>query len=92
MVYMAVAVAGPGPAGGSGGAMRMGGGTPVLTGLLLLYFAGYVLRTGVRLVAVPAGAGPIPGRGAVRLRSAPEVALACRVAMALGMLAMLLLL
>lgn len=90
MVYMAVAAAGPGPVGGGGG-MRMGAGVPVLTGLLLLYFAAYVLRTGVRLVTAPTGAGLLSGGGSVRLRSAPEVALACRVAMALGMLAMLLL-
>jgi hypothetical protein len=92
MVYMAVAMAGAGPA-GSGHTMRMGGGTPVLTGLLLLYFAGYVLRTGVRLVMVPAHAGLISGGpGTVRLRHAPEVAVACRVSMALGMFAMLLVL
>jgi hypothetical protein len=89
MVYMAVSLARTGPA-GEGHAMRMGAGTPVLTGLLLLYFAVYVLRTGVRLVTVPAPAGLIPGgAGPVRLRSAPEVAVACRVSMALGMLAML---
>lgn len=93
MVYMAVAMA-PVGSGGPGHTMRMGAGTPVLTGLLLLYFTGYVLRTGLRVTA-PAHPGPIPGAisgagGAVRLRAAPEVAVACRVSMALGMLAMLL--
>ena len=92
MVYMAVATAGAGRAGPEDG-MLMGAGTPLLTGLLLLYFAGYVLRAGTRLVTVPAYPLRIPGgAGAVRLRSAPEVAAACRVSMALGMLAMLLML
>lgn len=106
MVYMALAMGG-GSGGGGHAAMTMGAGIPLLTGLLLLYFAGYVLRSGVRLVAVPLTAGPqapashapvpqgsgplIPG-GAPRprLRHAPELAAACRVSMALGMLAMLL--
>jgi len=102
MVYMAVAMASSGSpdSGGSGHTMRMGAGTPVLTGLLLLYFTGYVLRTGLRVTA-PARPGETPGAisgaapgagGAVRLRAAPEVAVACRVSMALGMLAMLLML
>ncbi len=89
MVYMAVATA---PTGSEDPAhtMRMSAGTPMLTGLLLLYFAAYVLRTGMRVTA-PAHSGAIPGAGgAVRLRTAPEVAVACRVSMALGMLAMLL--
>jgi hypothetical protein len=65
-------------------------GTPALTGLFLLYFAGYVLRTGLTLVPGTAiAAGPVGG-GSVRLRHAPEVAVACRVTMALGMLAMIL--
>lgn len=93
MVYMAAAMASAG-SDGSGQTMRMTAGTPVLTGLLLLYFAGYVLRAGIG-VTVPAHSGSIPGGisgagGAVRLRAAPEVAVACRVSMALGMLAMLL--
>src|SRR4051812_25497003 len=48
MAYMAVVMAAsPGREHGHGGA-----GIPALTGLLLLYFAGYVLVTGVRLVPV----------------------------------------
>jgi hypothetical protein len=92
MIYMAVAMAGAGPA-GSGHTMRMSEGSPVLTGLLLLYFAGYVLRAGIGLALVPAHAGLISGRArTVQLRHAPEVAVACRVSMALGMFAMLLVL
>ncbi|WP_216589911.1 DUF5134 domain-containing protein [Streptomyces brasiliscabiei] len=83
MVYMAsVMVASPG--GGHGGA-----GPPLVTGVLLLYFAGYVLWAGVRLVPVPAGtvsaAAPAPGWG-----DRPELARACRLSMGIGMFAMLL--
>lgn len=52
------------------------GGVPLLTGLLLAYYTVYVIAAGVRLV--PADAGP------------PGVLRACRVAMGIGMLAMLL--
>jgi len=93
MVYMAVATAPAGPE-EPPGARHMSTGTPLLTGLLLVYFAGYVLRTGIRLMAAPAhpaAARPEGATGPVRLRSVPEVAVACRVSMALGMLAMLLL-
>ncbi|MYS21030.1 protein of unknown function [Streptomyces sp. DvalAA-14] len=89
MVYMTVAVAAAGP----GHAEHLGAGAPLLTGLLLLYFAGYVLRTGISLIpgpAHPAGTSAPASGGAVLLRHAPEVALACRVSMALGMFAMLL--
>ncbi|MFI0943454.1 DUF5134 domain-containing protein [Streptomyces sp. NPDC021020] len=90
MVYMAAATAGASQAhsGHAGHAAGAAMGTPLLTGLLLAYFAGYVLRAGTRLVAVAGLAAP-PG-GAIRLRHAPEVAAACRVAMAMGMFAMLL--
>lgn len=91
MVYMAAATAGAHPA-HSGHADHMAGaamGSPVVTGLLLAYFAGYVLHAGTRLVAVD-GRLAAPPSGAIRLRHAPEVAAACRVAMAMGMFAMLL--
>jgi hypothetical protein len=61
-------------------------GVPLLTGLLLAYFAAYVLAAGVRLVSVPAVAGQ-PGTAVLQ---APELAAACRVSMAIGMFAMLL--
>ncbi|MFC4031458.1 DUF5134 domain-containing protein [Streptomyces polygonati] len=94
MVYMAVALAAAGP-GNSEHAAHLGAGLPLLTGVLLLYFVGYVLRTGMALIPGPARSLSIPGpsgAGAPRLRNAPEVAMACRVSMALGMLAMLLVL
>ncbi|WP_406728777.1 DUF5134 domain-containing protein [Streptomyces sp. GD-15H] len=91
MAYMAVAMAvSPGQGHGHGGA-----GIPVLTGILLLYFAGYVLVTGVRLVPVAA----VPGRlattgagssGASGWGDRPELARACRLAMGIAMVAMLL--
>ncbi|MER6163249.1 DUF5134 domain-containing protein [Streptomyces violaceorubidus] len=81
MVYMAVVMAGS-PAHGHGTS-----GTPVLTGALLLYFTGYVLLTGVRLIpVVPVADGRTAGGWGDR----PELARACRLSMAIGMLAMLL--
>ncbi|MEU6525133.1 DUF5134 domain-containing protein [Streptomyces sp. NPDC046924] len=91
MAYMAVAMAAsPGREHGHGGV-----GIPALTGLLLLYFAGYVLVTGVRLVPVAAapersaatGAG---SPGASGWGDRPELALACRLSMGIAMVAMLL--
>ncbi|NEB22467.1 DUF5134 domain-containing protein, partial [Streptomyces coelicoflavus] len=65
MVYMAVAMTGsPAHAHAHGTS-----GTPVLTGALLLYFTGYVLLAGVRLIPVVAVAGggagvpPVPAPG-----------------------------
>ncbi|WP_327312881.1 DUF5134 domain-containing protein [Streptomyces sp. NBC_01235] len=83
MAYMAaVMAASPSPAhahapGGSG--------VPLLTGTLLLYFTGYVLLSGVRLLPVAGAAG-----AAVAWSDRPEVARACRLSMGIGMLAMLL--
>ncbi|MGW0338033.1 DUF5134 domain-containing protein [Streptomyces sp. NPDC003011] len=80
MVYMAaVMAASPAPHTGHGGA-----GDPLVTGVLLLYFAGYVLLSGVRLV--PAGAGG----EAVAWGDRPELARACRLSMGIAMVAMLL--
>ncbi|MFF4161020.1 DUF5134 domain-containing protein [Streptomyces sp. NPDC001678] len=93
MVYMALAMAAV-PAGahaGHTGADHPPAGTPLLTGLLLVYFAVYVVRTVAGVVPVPAGA-PVVRGGAAR----PEppvgagVATACRLSMAIGMLVMLL--
>ncbi|MGZ3097718.1 DUF5134 domain-containing protein [Streptomyces sp. H62] len=59
MVHMAVAMAvSPAHAHGHGSS-----GVPILTGLLLLYFTGYVLLTGVRLIPVAAVAGGVPTAG-----------------------------
>ncbi|GHH06170.1 DUF5134 domain-containing protein [Streptomyces rubradiris] len=84
MVYMAVAMAGAPPAAHHG---HGGTGIPLLTGALLLYFTGYVLLSGARLVpaAVPR-AGAAPDRWGDR----PELARACRLSMGIGMVAMLL--
>lgn len=85
MVYMAAAMAGPaGPH-----ASHAPTGVPVLTAALVVYFAAYVLRTGLRLVPVVAPAGA-PGPAASARGAPPELAPACRVAMGMAMLAMLL--
>lgn len=82
MVYMAVAMAAsPAHPSGHGG----GSGIPLVTGVLLLYFTGYVLLSGVRLVPVAAGGG-----GGVGWGDRPELARACRLSMGIAMLAMLL--
>ncbi|MFJ3499115.1 MULTISPECIES: DUF5134 domain-containing protein [unclassified Streptomyces] len=94
MVYMAVAMAAPGAPGAHAGHAAAGaGGIPVLTGGLLLYYTVYVLRAGARLVPVAATAGGPMGGGVPTGGSAraggPETTLACRLSMALGMVAML---
>jgi hypothetical protein len=86
MVYMsaAMATAPPGAHHAHGGA-----GVPLLTGALLLYFAGYVLLAGARLVpAAVAVAGA--GGGSARWGDRPELSRACRLSMGIGMVAMLL--
>ncbi|MFE2048255.1 DUF5134 domain-containing protein [Streptomyces sp. NPDC059459] len=98
MVHMAVAMAAsPAHAHGHGSS-----GVPVLTGLLLLYFTGYVLLTGVRLIPVAAVAGGVTAAGgpptgvpaggvpAAGWGDRPELARACRLSMGIAMLAMLL--
>ncbi|MFI6007721.1 DUF5134 domain-containing protein [Streptomyces sp. NPDC051243] len=86
MVYMAAAMAAPpGHAGGHGGS-----GIPLVTGMLLLYFTGYVLLSGVRLVPVAAGGAGIGGVGGVGWGDRPELARACRLSMGIAMVAMLL--
>ncbi|MGC0333616.1 hypothetical protein RKD23_006606 [Streptomyces sp. SAI-170] len=83
MVYMALAMAGS-----PGGHGHGGSGVPALTGVLLLYFSGYVLLSGARLVPV-AGAPAGPG-GAVAWGDRPELSRACRLSMGIAMVAMLL--
>ncbi|MDN3025782.1 DUF5134 domain-containing protein [Streptomyces sp. S.PB5] len=76
MVYMAAVMAvSPGH--------HTGSGVPAVTGVLLLYFMGYVLLSGVRLVPATAG------RGAVGWGDRPELARACRLSMGMAMVAML---
>ncbi|MFD0313373.1 DUF5134 domain-containing protein [Streptomyces flavalbus] len=85
MVYMAVVMAGsPAHAAGHG---HGGSGVPALTGALLLYFTGYVLLSGARLVPVPGVAGGPPVTG---WADRPELARACRLSMGIAMVAMLL--
>lgn len=86
MAYMAaVMYAAPGHHGGHGDA----GASPV-TGALLLYFAGYVLWSGVRLVPVTAAAGGTAGAaGGPGWAGRPELARACRLSMGIAMLVML---
>ncbi|MFF2654890.1 DUF5134 domain-containing protein [Streptomyces sp. NPDC058045] len=91
MVYMALAMTGPGGHGAPGtpmpGMAHTGSGPPVLTGLLLLYFAAHALWSGARLVPLTAPAGaPAPTAWTDR----PELAHACRLSMSIAMLAMLL--
>ncbi|MFJ3334444.1 DUF5134 domain-containing protein [Streptomyces sp. NPDC086766] len=84
MVYMAVVMAAP--PGGHHPA-HGGSGLPLVTGALLLYFAGYVLVSGVRLVP----AGPVArGGAAVGWGDRPELARACRLSMGIAMVTMLL--
>lgn len=93
MVYMALVMAGTSSHGHAHGSS----GIPLLTGLLLLYFTGYVLLTGVRLLPVAAvagggtaGDGAAEGGAAAGWGDRPELARACRLSMGIAMLAMLL--
>lgn len=92
MVYMSVVMARSGGAGHgahASHAMASAGGVPLLTGLLLVYYAGYVLRAGTRLIPVSVAPAPA-GAAAVGWGARSELALACRLTMALAMFAMLL--
>ncbi|MER7838660.1 DUF5134 domain-containing protein [Streptomyces sp. NPDC096040] len=82
MVYMAVVMAAS-----PGGHHHGGAGVPPVTGLLLLYFTGYVLLSGARLVPVAVAAS---GTGTAGWADRPELARACRLSMGIGMVAMLL--
>ncbi|WP_251092304.1 DUF5134 domain-containing protein [Streptomyces sp. Caat 7-52] len=84
MVYMAVAMAVTPQADHHA---HGGTGVPLLTGVLLLYFVGYVLLSGARLVPAASSAG---GPVAAGWGDRPEVARACRLSMGIGMVAMLL--
>ncbi|MFE7571176.1 DUF5134 domain-containing protein [Streptomyces sp. NPDC057539] len=93
MVYMAGAMAlAPAGAHSAHTAGAAGSGAPLITGVLLVYYAGYVLRAGARLLPVPATAGPEGGGGTALADwgERPELALVCRLSMGIAMLAMLL--
>ncbi|MFD9596083.1 DUF5134 domain-containing protein [Kitasatospora sp. NPDC059973] len=80
MTYMALAMAAAPAHGHHHGAST---GAPLLTGALLLYFGGYSLWAGSHLLAAPGG----QVSGSLRTAGLPR---ACRLAMGLGMFAMLL--
>ncbi|MCX4750669.1 DUF5134 domain-containing protein [Kitasatospora sp. NBC_01287] len=104
MAYMALAMGQGARAEHPGMAMPMG--LPVVTGLLLLYFGGYTLWSGSRLLSVAAHpGGPVAGTAGgtdpagTGAGAGPEGGLlggalpqACRLAMGVGMFAMLLVL
>ncbi|HEV7625178.1 MAG TPA: DUF5134 domain-containing protein [Streptomyces sp.] len=108
MVYMTVAAHAPaGPPSSTAGAVSghahggVSAGLPLLTGVLLAYFAVYVLRTGLRLLPGPAQAlSGVPADtssggqtwGDCSAGDLPGLAAACRLAMGTGMLAMLMML
>ncbi|MFG3051530.1 DUF5134 domain-containing protein [Kitasatospora sp. NPDC048239] len=79
MTYMALAMAAA-PA-GAHTHHTVAAGTPLLTGVLLLYFGGYSLWTGSRLLTTSAG-GLLTGTAGLTR--------ACRLSMGIGMFAMLL--
>lgn len=92
MVYMALAAwtgAGSGAGHGGGAGHGHGGGLPLVTGLLLVYYAGYVVLGGARLVTA-GGAGAHSDAPVASPTGPAEVIRACRLTMGMGMLAMLL--
>ncbi|WP_078892781.1 DUF5134 domain-containing protein [Streptomyces sp. NRRL F-2580] len=82
MVYMTVTAGS-----GSGHGHGQGTGLPLLTGALLLYYSGYVVLGGTRLLTA---GGPAGQQVAVGGGGPAELIRACRLAMGIGMLAMLL--
>ncbi|MFE8005383.1 DUF5134 domain-containing protein [Streptomyces sp. NPDC057418] len=100
MVYMAVAMApgaGQGVHGGHTAHAGAAGGIPLLTGVLLAYYALYVLRSAGRLIPADTAAGGSGVRGGggsgkedLAWGARPELAMACRLTMGLAMFAMLL--
>ncbi|MEV4615308.1 DUF5134 domain-containing protein [Kitasatospora sp. NPDC049258] len=87
MAYMALAM----PA-GAAHAHHMAAGLPPVTGALLVYFGAYSLWSGSRLLSAPARTGAVAGLVAAAGPAAVLGGLgrACRVAMGIGMFAMLL--
>ncbi|MFD9374024.1 DUF5134 domain-containing protein [Streptomyces sp. NPDC059999] len=91
MAYQGLAMtAGHGHETGAAGAAR---GVPLVTGVLLVYFTGYVLLAGARLMAGGGGRPVVSAAGgqslAAAVGGAGELTRACRLAMGIGMLAML---
>ncbi|GGU17901.1 DUF5134 domain-containing protein [Streptomyces violascens] len=91
MVYMAVAMAAPMTgAAGMAGMPETGHavGVPWLTGVLLVFFTGYALAAGSRVLGAPVVAGAADEPAAHPLW-APELAEGCHVLLGFGMVAML---
>ncbi|MFD0276367.1 DUF5134 domain-containing protein [Kitasatospora sp. NPDC127111] len=84
MTYTALAM---GAGSGHGHHHPAGAGAPLLTGALLLYFGGYSLWTGVRLLGAPGGGAPAAAGLPPATAGLPR---ACRLSMGIGMFAMLL--
>lgn len=94
MVYAALTMAVAAEGGGHAG-HRGASGLPPLTGALLVYFAGYALWAGTRLVTARPETGDRPGSGGAapgeRLAApAPAYPAACEVCRGISMLAMVL--
>ncbi|MBC9717558.1 DUF5134 domain-containing protein [Streptomyces sp. TRM66268-LWL] len=92
MVYMSLAMASPGA---SGGGHHGSAGVPLLTGTLLVYYAAYVLRSGLRLMPTATAGAPLPSPAPVTITvtgwgDRTELAMACRLSMGIAMFAMLL--
>lgn len=102
MVYMAVPMASGSTR--SGHMEHPADGIPLVTGVLLAYYAGYVLWTGATLIPVPttvplpttvategtAGTSRVPSTAAPDWGARPELVLAFRLSMSIAMFAMLL--
>ncbi|MEU5434178.1 DUF5134 domain-containing protein [Streptomyces sp. NPDC020719] len=86
MVYMALAMSASGGHAAHHGHAGPAGGIPLVTGALLVYYVGYVLTTGARLLPV---AQPARQGAAIAWAARPELTLACRLSMGIAMLAML---
>ncbi|MFD4545159.1 DUF5134 domain-containing protein [Streptomyces sp. NPDC058466] len=84
MVYMATTMAAA-----PGHHHHGGAGVPLLSGVLLLYFSGYVLRSGVRLLPLTASATAPASPETLNWGDRPELSQACRLSMGIAMLAML---
>jgi Domain of unknown function (DUF5134) len=98
MVYMALVTAAA-PAGsmtspgmaGMPSAQPGPAGIPLVSGLLMAYFASYALWAGIRMLPVSGPLAPAAGgRAGGGVLAAPELATACRVSLGIGMFAMLL--
>ncbi|MFD7500250.1 DUF5134 domain-containing protein [Streptomyces sp. NPDC059850] len=83
MAYMALAMMARPTGGHSHDASMTAGGIPLLTGVLLAYFAVYAVRSGLRLL-------PMTDGTVTAIGPPPELRHACRLTMAIGTIAMLL--